>query len=91
VAVNEAESGEADTQPEDPTRDPELKNLSLTCSLNPGDFTGVDTAVGDNTNREEAVHQGDKESIRAMGGGYEVSLIKIKFLPEPARSHNNPG
>ena len=68
MAVDETKSGEADTQPKDPAGNPDVKNLPLLSSLNPGDFTGVDTAVGDNTNREEAVHQGDKESIRAREG-----------------------
>ena len=68
MAVDETKSGEADTEPKDPACNPDVKNLPLMSSLNPGDFTCVDTAVSDNTNGEEAVNQGDKESIGAMEG-----------------------
>ena len=77
MAVDEAESGEADTQPKDPTCDPDVKNLPLMGSLDPGVFTSVDTAVCDNTDGKEAVYQGNKERIRAREGCYEVNSLFV--------------
>ena len=66
LPVDETERGEANTESKDPAVDTKVKNPSLRGRLYPGDFTCVDTAVGDNTDWKEAIDQGDKESISAF-------------------------